>query len=100
MIMNFIDYYWADLRASIRFARRRMCLQWKLLFAGAHEIATKGAAVGCSAETESITVTREVRIRVTREKVNIVAGGVEREAIVRAGSRVEIAFVEYKVAQR
>src|SRR5688572_2655304 len=73
MIHDFIDHNWTDPGASVGLVGRSRQLLREMFFACADDIAAKRCAIGRRAKREAMTIPGEIRTRVAREEINIIA---------------------------
>jgi len=85
MIMDFVDNNWTNARPGVHRIGGLRYLRRKLLLANAVEVTTEGHAVGCRAKGEAVRVTGQVCGGIAGEKIDLLAAGTEREAVVGAG---------------
>src|SRR5262249_44279730 len=78
----------------------RCDLSGELLFPGADDVASERLAIGRGAKAKPVTVTGEIAVRVAGKQIHVIAPGIEGKAVIGARSRVEVAFLENKKAER
>src|SRR5262249_15141316 len=86
MIIDFADYNWSYQRAGVLAAKGVSDLKDEILRARAQDITAKGYTGGRSAEIESVSVASQC-LAIAGEKINLVACGIEAEAVRAVNSK-------------